>query len=107
MTGDPTLISDMLPVSNQIVQEGDGAGMQVRGRGSVKTETVLLPDVWYVPGLEWNLVSVGQLTEDPDLSVQMGGVICRISRHGSVLGRAPLRRSDRKYVVDFLKIEQN
>ncbi|KAJ1276800.1 hypothetical protein BS78_05G243000 [Paspalum vaginatum] len=106
MTGDRTLISDMVPVSNQVVQEGDAAGMQVCGRGSVNTETVVLPDVWYVPGLNQNLVSMGQLTEYPDLVVEMGGGVCHISRHGSVLGRAP-RRSDRKYAVDFLKIELN
>jgi hypothetical protein len=70
-------------------------------------EAVVLPDVWYVPGLTMNLVSVGQLTEDPDLVVSMGGGMCRISKtsDGSVLGRAPLR-SNRKYVVDFLKVQR-
>ncbi|KAG2558369.1 hypothetical protein PVAP13_8NG110404 [Panicum virgatum] len=107
MTGDRTLISNLVPVSNQVVQAGNGAGMLVCGRGSVNTETVVLPDVWYVPGLTMNLVSVGQLTEDPDLSVSMGGGMCRISKtsDGSVLGRAPLR--SRKYVVDFLKVQRN
>jgi len=106
-TGDRTLISNLVPVSNQVVQAGNGAGMLVCGRGSVNTETVVLPDVWYVPGLTMNLVSVGQLTEDPDLSVSMGGGMCRISKtsDGSVLGRAPLR--SRKYVVDFLKVQRN
>ena len=63
--------------------------------------------MWYVPGLTVNLVSVGQLTEDPDLSISMGGGMCRIRRtsDGSVLGRAPLR--SRKYVVDFLKVQRN
>ena len=107
MTGDRALISNLVPVSNQVVQAGDGAGMLVCGRGSVNTETVILPDVWYVPGLTMNLVSVGQLTGDPDLSVSMGGGMCRIRKtsDGSVLGRAPLR--SRKYVVDFLKVQQN
>ena len=71
MTGDRTLISNLVPVSNQVVQAGDGEGMLVCGRGSVNTERVVLPDVWYVPGLTMNLVSVGQLTEDPDLSVSI------------------------------------
>ena len=108
MTGDRTLISNLVPVSNQVVQAGDGEGMLVCGRGSVNTERVVLPDVWYVPGLTMNLVSVGQLTEDPDLSISMGGGMCRIRRtsDGSVLGRAPLR-SNRKYVVDFLKVQRN
>lgn len=107
MTGDRTLISNLVPVSNQVVRAGDGEGMLVCGRGSVNTEAVVLPDVWYVPGLTMNLVSVGQLTEDPDLVVSMGGGMCRISKtsDGSVLGRAPLR-SNRKYVVDFLKVQR-
>ncbi|WVZ49707.1 hypothetical protein U9M48_001039 [Paspalum notatum var. saurae] len=106
MTGDQTLISDLVPVSNQVVKAGEGEGLQVRGKGSVNTGTVVLPDVWYVPGLNRNLVSAGQLTKYRGLVVEMGGGMCQISRHGSVLGRAPLR-SDMKYVVDFLKIEQN
>ena len=108
MTGDRTLISNLVPVSNQVVQAGDGEGMLVCGRGSVNTERVVLPDVWYVPGLTMNLVSVGQLTGDPDLSVSMGGGMCRIRKtsDGSVLGRAPLR-SNKKYVVDFLKVQRN
>nr|TKW01324.1 hypothetical protein SEVIR_8G172300v2 [Setaria viridis] len=84
MTGDRTLISNLVPVSNQVVHAADGEGMQVCGRGSVITETVVLPDVWFVPGLTMNLVSVGQLTEDP-----------------------PLRSDIRKYVVDFLKVQLN
>ena len=73
------------------------------------TLTVVLPDVWYVPGLTVNLVSVGQLTEDPDLSISMGGGMCRIRRtsDGSVLGRAPLRSDTKYYVVDFLKVRRN
>jgi hypothetical protein len=109
MTGDRTLISNLVPVSNQVVQAGNGEGMQVCGRGTVITDTVVLPDVWFVPGLTTNLVSVGQLTEDPDLIVQMGGGVCRISKKsdGSVLGRAPLRSGIRKYVVEFLKVQLN
>jgi hypothetical protein len=108
MTGNQSLISNLVPVNNQVVEAGEGEGMQVCGRGSVNTETVVLPEVWYVPGLTMNLVSVGQLTGDPDLIVEIGGGVCRISKKsdGSVLGGARLR-SDRKYVVDFLKIELN
>ncbi|KAK3119350.1 hypothetical protein QOZ80_9BG0718520 [Eleusine coracana subsp. coracana] len=105
MTGDLSLISDLVPLSNKVVEEGDGEGMQVCGKGSMNTETVVLPDVWYVPGLAVNLVSVGQLTaDDPDLIVEFGGGACRINKasDGSVIGRARLR-SDKRYEVDFLK----
>ncbi|CAD6255773.1 unnamed protein product [Miscanthus lutarioriparius] len=108
MTGDKSLISNLVPVNNQVVKAGVGEGMQVCGRGYVNTETVVLPDVWYVPGLTMNQVSVGQLTQDPDLIVEIGCGACRISKKsdGSVLGEARLR-SDHKYVVDFLKIKLN
>ena len=108
MTGDKSLISNLVPVNNQVIKAGVGAGMQLCGRGYVNTETVVLPDVWYVPGFIANFVSVGQLTEDHNLIVQLGGGMCRVNKKsdGSVLGRAPLR-PDRKYAVDFLKIELN
>uniref|UniRef100_A0A0A9C8N2 Retrovirus-related Pol polyprotein from transposon TNT 1-94-like beta-barrel domain-containing protein n=1 Tax=Arundo donax TaxID=35708 RepID=A0A0A9C8N2_ARUDO len=106
MTCNRSLVSNMVPVSNQVVRAGNGEGMQVCGRGSVNTEMVVLPDVWYVPELTMNLVSVGQLTDGPDLAVMMGGSGCCVSRtsDGSVVGRAHLR-SDNKYEVDFLKIQ--
>jgi len=108
MTGDRSLISNLVPVINQVVEAGEGKGMKVCGKGSVNTEKVVLPDVWYVPGLTMNQVSVGQLTQEPDLIVEIGGGACRISKKsdGSVLGEARLR-SDHKYVVDFLKIKLN
>ncbi|CAD6255772.1 unnamed protein product [Miscanthus lutarioriparius] len=97
-----------VPVNNQVVEAGEGEGMKVCGKGSVNTEKVVLSDVWYVPGLIANFVSVGQLTEDHNLIVQLGGGMCRVNKKsdGSVLGRAPLRPY-RKYAVDFLKIELN
>ncbi|TVU23484.1 hypothetical protein EJB05_25853, partial [Eragrostis curvula] len=106
MTGDPGLISDLVPVSNQVVKAGNGEGMQMCGKGCVNTEMVVLPDVWYVPGLEWNLVSVGQLTTgDPDLIVEIGGGACRIGKvsDGSTMGRAHLR-SDNKYELCLLSV---
>ncbi|OEL27123.1 hypothetical protein BAE44_0011856 [Dichanthelium oligosanthes] len=108
MTGDRALISNPVPVSNKVVKAGNGEGLQVCATGSVNTETVVLPDVWYVPGLNMNLVSVGQLTKDRDLMVEIGGGACRISKisDGSVIGRGHLR-SDFKYEVEFLKIQLN
>ncbi|CAM0145549.1 unnamed protein product [Urochloa decumbens] len=108
MTGDPTLISNLVPVRNMVVKAGNGEGMQVCGTGSVNTETVVLPDVWYVPGLAMNLVSVGQLTKDRHLMVSLGGGSCRINKisDGSAIGTGHLR-SDNKYEVDFLKIQLN
>ncbi|KAL6908169.1 hypothetical protein ACP4OV_002339 [Aristida adscensionis] len=108
MTGDRNLISNLVPENNGVVEAGNGEGMQICGTGFVNTETVVLPEVWYVPGLTMNLVSVGQLTTDPDLVVEIGGGACRVKKNsdGSVIGKAHLR-SDNKYEVDFLKIQLN
>ena len=109
MSGNLSLLTDMVPVSNQVVCAGSGKGMQVHGTGSVLTEAVVLPDVWYVPGLAARLVSVTQLTNDnPNLFIRMLGTACLVTKisDGSVIGSAHLR-SDNKYEVDFLRIQQN
>ncbi|KAG2557188.1 uncharacterized protein LOC120685855 isoform X2 [Panicum virgatum] len=109
MTGDLNLLTGMVPVSNKVVGTGSGKGMQVHGTGSVLTEAVVLPDVWYVPGLAARLVSVTQLTNDnPNLFIRMLGTACLVTKisDGSVIGSAHLR-SDNKYEVDFLRIQQN
>ncbi|RCV39541.1 hypothetical protein SEVIR_8G243000v4 [Setaria viridis] len=107
MTNNRSLIPDLSPVSNKVVHSGNGLPMQVCGRGSVETAKVVLPDVWYVPELTENLVSVGQLTE-LNLSIVFGGGECSISKisDGSVVGKARMG-SDGMYAVDFLKVQLN
>uniref|UniRef100_A0A0E0HPR5 Retrovirus-related Pol polyprotein from transposon TNT 1-94-like beta-barrel domain-containing protein n=1 Tax=Oryza nivara TaxID=4536 RepID=A0A0E0HPR5_ORYNI len=63
MTRDQSVISNLKPVTGRVVGGGNGAGLQVHGSGAVNTETVAIPDVWYVPGINCNLVSVGQLCQ--------------------------------------------
>uniref|UniRef100_A0A0E0HPR4 Retrovirus-related Pol polyprotein from transposon TNT 1-94-like beta-barrel domain-containing protein n=1 Tax=Oryza nivara TaxID=4536 RepID=A0A0E0HPR4_ORYNI len=58
-----SVISNLKPVTGRVVGGGNGAGLQVHGSGAVNTETVAIPDVWYVPGINCNLVSVGQLCQ--------------------------------------------
>ncbi|OEL32484.1 hypothetical protein BAE44_0006497 [Dichanthelium oligosanthes] len=107
MTGNRSLILDLSPVSNRVVYSGNGSPMEVCGTGSVETPTVVLHDVWYVPELTENLVSVGQLTE-LNLSIVFGGGECTISKtsDGSVVGKAHMG-SDGMYAVDSLKVQLN
>ena len=51
--------------------------------GSVNMEAVVLPNVGHVPGLSMNLVLVGQITEDPDLVIKIGGGACRINKNSN------------------------
>lgn len=110
MTGNPSLLTDLIHVSNTFVDAGIGKGMQVGGIGSVNKEAVVLPDVWFVPGLglSMNLVSVDQLTADPNLIIAIAGTGCNVTKmsDGSLVGSAHLR-PDNKYEVDFLRIQQN
>ena len=107
MTGNRSLILDLSPVSNRVVYSGNGSPMEVCGTGSVETPAVVLPDVWYVPELTENLVSVGQLTQ-LNLSIVFGGGKCTISKtsDGSVVGKAHMR-SDGMYAVESLKVQLN
>ncbi|CAL4985980.1 unnamed protein product [Urochloa decumbens] len=109
ITSDPSLITELVPMSNKVVDAGIGKGMQVCGIGKVKTEAVVLDDVWFVPELSSkNLVSVDQVTNDPDLIITIAGTGCHVKKmsDGSVVGSAHLR-PDNKYEVDFLRIHQN
>jgi hypothetical protein len=71
--------------------------LRVSGSGSVRTESIALDDVWYVPGLDSNLVSTGQLARQ-GCAVNLGPGGCRITRDGSALvGTA-------RFELDFLKV---
>ena len=107
MTGNRSLILDLSPVSNRVVYSGNGSPMEVCGTGSVVTPTVVLRDVWYVPQLTENLVSVGQLTGLNPI-IAFGGGKCTISKtsDGSVVGKAHMG-SDGIYAVESLKVQLN
>ena len=88
---------------NLCVQAADGTPMPVRGRGNVETDNVVLPDVYYVPGLWTNLVSVGQLA-GLDYCVGFSRGACHVSdAAGTVVGTAHAR-GDGLYEVDHLRV---
>ncbi|EEE52560.1 hypothetical protein OsJ_34818 [Oryza sativa Japonica Group] len=89
MTRDQSVISNLKPVTGRVVGGGNGSGLQVHGSGAVNTETVAIPDVWYVPGINCNLVSVGQLCQ-LGLEVSIFRGVCTVTRasDGSVVGKA-------------------
>ncbi|CAN6226669.1 unnamed protein product [Urochloa humidicola] len=104
-TGNSDLITNMMELANGglSVQAADGTSMPVCGRGNVVTDAVVLPDVYYVPGLCTNLVSVGQLA-GLDYSVGFGRGNCIVSSpDGTVVGGAHAR-GDGLYEVDFLRV---
>lgn len=78
--------------------------MEVHGRGSVKTENIVLHDVLYVPGITSNLVSASQLAQ-LDMTVGFSLSACEIKNgsDGSVVGRAHVA-ADGMFELEFLKL---
>ncbi|KAF0896443.1 hypothetical protein E2562_024312 [Oryza meyeriana var. granulata] len=96
------LISDLRPV-NAIIGGDNGAGLRVLGIGAVNTD---MNNVYYVPGINANLVSVKQITAD-GMKIQIEGGVCTITRgsDGCVVGKAHM--SGGVYEVEFLKVHLN
>ena len=106
-TGNRALLSGFAPDHGDLfVKAGDAgsAPMRVAGRGNVVTDAVVLPDVWYVPGLAVNAVSVSQLAE-LDYSVAFGHDQCyvRSGEDGSVVGAARAGE-DGLFALDFIRV---
>ncbi|XP_050890748.1 uncharacterized protein LOC127096185 [Lathyrus oleraceus] len=84
MCGDSSLFCDLEKGFNEVVRLGNYASMNVVGKESVqltvKGVNHLVRDVYYVPGLKNNLLSVGQLQER-GLAVLMRSNMCRIYHH--------------------------
>lgn len=105
MTGNKNLLTKQVPISDhQYIDVGDGSRIEVHGRGSVKTENIVLDDVWYVPGLTLNLVSASQLAQ-LDLTVGFSRSTCQIKSGSddSVVGRAHCA-ADGIFELEFLKV---
>ncbi|XP_052135998.1 uncharacterized protein LOC127754488 isoform X2 [Oryza glaberrima] len=107
ITGNRSLMSDLRPVDTYIVYTAGGTGMMVHGIGAVNTERVVIPDVWYVPGINANFVSVGQLAQ-LDLSTEFRRGVCSVTRgsDGSVVGKG-YQGSNGLYEVEFIKVPLN
>jgi len=104
-TGNRDLLSDFTTSTKELsVKAGHGVSMPVCGRGSVITGTVVLQDVWFVPGLTQNLVSVTQLTDlDYNVGFARGACVIKGAADGIVIGKAHVSQ-DRLFEVDFLKV---
>jgi hypothetical protein len=104
-TGNRALITDLVPFQDKfIVHTADGTPMQVLGCGNVVTDAMVLPDMWYVPGLTANLVSVSQLAE-LDYSIGFSRAECYIRSpdDGGLVGSARVG-DEGLFEVDFLKV---
>jgi hypothetical protein len=68
MTGDRRKFWELDETVTGVVRFGDASSVQIMGKGSIlfackNGDQWLLDDVYYIPSLCWNMVSLGQLTE--------------------------------------------
>ncbi|MED6154091.1 hypothetical protein PIB30_108716, partial [Stylosanthes scabra] len=69
------------------VHTADGSLMHVHHKGSVSTSSLHLPDTFFIPKLNFNLISVGQLVElGFDVNFSASGCHVQDSRTGRIIG---------------------
>ncbi|CAI6010658.1 unnamed protein product [Closterium sp. NIES-65] len=94
LMGTKSVFVDMGPSDGvKHVRGFKGALQPVKGRGTVALQgeagkRVLIPDVLYLPGVQANLLSAGQLKESGVLLQGDGDEILLVAANGEVLGRA-------------------
>uniref|UniRef100_A0A2N9GRB9 Integrase catalytic domain-containing protein n=1 Tax=Fagus sylvatica TaxID=28930 RepID=A0A2N9GRB9_FAGSY len=89
MTDNPHLTSAHTPPVLPTITTVDGSAMTVSHVGSISTPNLSISDVFCVPKLHLNLLSVGQLTElGLNLFFSSRGCLVQDSRTGQIVGSA-------------------
>uniref|UniRef100_A0A2N9I8J5 Reverse transcriptase Ty1/copia-type domain-containing protein n=1 Tax=Fagus sylvatica TaxID=28930 RepID=A0A2N9I8J5_FAGSY len=89
MTDNPHLTSAHTPPVLPTITTADGSAMTVSHVGSISTPNLSISDVFCVPKLHLNLLSVGQLTElGLNLFFSSRGCLVQDSRTGQIVGSA-------------------
>jgi hypothetical protein len=64
MTPHPTCFTTSAPLPHSsLIRTADGSTMNVKNIGTISTPSLSLPEVFHVPELSFNLISIGQLCE--------------------------------------------
>uniref|UniRef100_A0A2N9IU69 Integrase catalytic domain-containing protein n=1 Tax=Fagus sylvatica TaxID=28930 RepID=A0A2N9IU69_FAGSY len=89
MTDNPHLTSAHTPPVFPTITTADGSAMTVSHVGSISTPNLSVSDVFCVPKLHLNLLSIGQLTElGLNLFFSSRGCLVHDSRTGQIVGTA-------------------
>lgn len=105
MTGTMSALTQQNEEVRGTVRFGDGSRVEIQGIGSVviqghHQQHKVLTNVYYIPKLKSNIVSLGQL-EEKGLKVTLGdGKLCVYDQDKSLLIAAP-RTANRLYTVKF------
>jgi hypothetical protein len=103
MTGTRSMLTQL--DEQGTVRFGDGSRVNIRGMGSVVMQDLnhghkVLTDVYYIPELKSNIVSLGQLEEKGFKYVGEDGRLCVFDQERALLISAP-RTENRLYLAKF------
>ncbi|XP_020259644.1 uncharacterized protein LOC109836177 [Asparagus officinalis] len=87
------------------VKFGDGSAVEIKGKGSIlfqcnNGDQRLLPEVYYIPSLKSNIISLGQMTEDGSKVVIADEFLRVFDRNGALLMRVT-RSTNRLYRIEL------
>lgn len=90
MTGQRSKFRDLKEKITGKVRFGDGSVVHIKGRGSIAVKCKsgderLLNEVYYIPSLRSNIISLGQLSEEGNEIILNGEYLWVRDRHGKLL----------------------
>ena len=90
MTSSPDVVSSHTSTSLPTIDTANGSPMHVSHFGNVSTPTLFVSNVYQIPQLTHNLLSVGQLTElGFSLTFSSTGMVVQDSQTGQIVRTAP------------------
>ncbi|XP_020243636.1 uncharacterized protein LOC109821889 [Asparagus officinalis] len=103
MTGQRSMFKHLDESIHGKVKFGDGSTVQIKGKGSIlflckNGEQRLLREVYFIPSLCNNIISLGQLSKDGSRTVMCGSFLCIYDRNGRLLIKVK-RSPNRLYKV--------
>jgi len=104
MSPDSSSFTFVSPLSFIPLMTADGTSMPLASVGSVVTPHLSLPNVYFVPKLKLNLVSVGQIYDSDDYLVMFSGSFCCVQDLQSQKLIGTGRRENGLYILDELKV---
>lgn len=103
MTGNHEWFTKLDQTTVGRVRFGDDSKVEIKGRGSVILEGKsgqqrVLTDVYYIPSLKSNIISLGQLDESGYKITMQGGILRLFEKDGLLLMQVP-RSNNRLYKI--------
>lgn len=111
MSGDQTLIQNLQRVAKQnwvTIYTADNKSICLDKAGDIKCGDITLSPVYLMEGLQYNIISVGQLDDGKNL-IYLGGSRINIinTETGAVIGEGMLQQKSSRYIATSIKSIHN